>query len=61
MSMHEFSSRFAAKDETSILFNALRRVGGLDRREMLASAAQQWLDWPPVDDPTDPGAGTARA
>ena len=63
MSMHEFVSRFAAKNEKSFLFETLRRVGGLDRIAMLATAASSgWIEWPPVDAPDDPsGLGIAQA
>jgi hypothetical protein len=61
MSMSEFVSRFAAKDEKSPLFEILRRVGQLDRRALLLSALDGWAEWPPVDDPGDSGIGMARA
>lgn len=61
MSMTEFGTRFAAKNETSFLFQILRRVGELDRKAMLATAAPGWTEWPPVDDPSNPGIGIAHA
>lgn len=63
MSMSEFVSRFAAKDEKSPLFEILRRVGQLDRRALLLSAVDGWAEWPPVDDPGSGigGIGMARA
>jgi len=68
MLMHEFNRRFAAKDEMSFLFDILRRVGGLDRRALLATTGEGWAVWQnPDPDPTDPppgdgsGMGLARA
>lgn len=64
MSMSEFGTRFAAKNETSFLFQILRRVGELDRKAMLANASPGWSEWPPVNDPADPagsGIGIAHA
>jgi hypothetical protein len=64
MQMTEFGTRFAAKNETSFLFQILRRIGELDKKAMLANAAPGWSEWPPVDDPSDPtssGIGIAHA
>jgi hypothetical protein len=62
MSMSEFVSRFAAKNDKSQLFETLRRVGQLDRRALLAIASDSgWQEWPPVDDPGGSGVGMARA
>lgn len=61
MSMSEFIARFAAKDEKSLLFEALRRVGRLDRKVMLQDTVYGWVEWPPVDDPGSPGVRIAEA
>ncbi len=60
MLMNEFNRRFAAKDEISFLFEALRRVGRLDRRALLATTQDGWSVWnePPAD---GSGVGLARA
>ncbi|HEY9420744.1 MAG TPA: hypothetical protein VIW92_04970, partial [Thermoanaerobaculia bacterium] len=55
--IQEFSSRFAAEEETSPLFQAMRRLGQLDSEAILAGEATGWGEWPP-DDPDDPGGGT---
>jgi len=61
MSMSEFVSRFAAKNDKSQLFEALRRVGQLDRRALLLTSVDGWAEWPPVDDPGSSGIRMARA
>jgi len=61
MSMSEFVSRFAAKEEKSPLFDILRRVGQLDRKALLATSVDGWAEWPPIDDPGGAGIGMARA
>jgi hypothetical protein len=61
MLINDFVTRFAAKNDKSQLFEALRRVGQLDRQVLLQSAVDGWAEWPPVDDPGSPGVGMARA
>jgi hypothetical protein len=62
MSMSEFVSRFAAKDEKGFLFEVLRRVSSLDRGVMLATTtATGWIEWPPIDDPSGPSLRVAEA
>jgi hypothetical protein len=61
MLINEFVSRFAAKNDKSQLFEALRRVGQLDRQVMLQTAMDGWSEWPPIDDPGSSGIGMARA
>lgn len=53
MLIAEFSSRFAAEEETSILFQAMRRLSQLDKQMILAGEVVGWGEWPP--DPDDPG------
>jgi hypothetical protein len=60
MLIAEFSSRFAAEEETSTLFQAMRRLSQLDRQMILAGEVTGWGEWPP-DDPNDPdGPGLTR-
>jgi hypothetical protein len=61
MSMSEFISRFAAKDDKSQLFEALRRIGQLDRMALQIMDAPGWAEWPPTDDPGGSGIGMVRA
>lgn len=61
MSMSEFVSRFAAKNDKSQLFETLRRVGQLDRLSLLAVAGDGWQEWPPIDDPGSSGIGIGMA
>lgn len=60
MSINEFVSRFAAKDESSFLFEILRRVGHLDLQAVQDSASG-WVEWPPADNPGGSGVGIAHA
>lgn len=55
MLMQEFVSRFASKNESSPLFEILRRVSRLDTRALLSVDQFGWQEWPPIDDPGDPG------
>jgi hypothetical protein len=50
MSMTEFVSRFAAKDEKSFLFEILHRLGGLDLQAVQDVSPSGWMEWPPADD-----------
>jgi len=66
MLMHEFDRRFAAKDEKSILFEILRRVGRLDRGALLAATQDGWAVWQdgspdPTGPPSDNGSGMELA
>ncbi len=61
MLINEFVSRFAATNDKSQLFEALRRVGQLERQVLLQSGVDGWSQWPPVDDPGSSGVGMARA
>jgi hypothetical protein len=62
MSMSEFVSRFAAKNDKNQLFETLRRVGQLDRLALLAIAGDSgWQEWPPLDDPGSSGIGMGMA
>lgn len=60
MLINEFDYRFTDKDEKSFLFEILRRVGGLDRRALLATTQDGWAVWQnPIPDGS--GVGLARA
>lgn len=58
MLMKEFVARFVSSDENSSLFRTLRQVSRLDTRILKATSALGWMEWPPVDDPADPGDGS---
>jgi hypothetical protein len=61
MLMQEFVLRFASKDDGSSLFEILRRISRVDTQVLKATAPAGWIEWPPVDDPSSPGFGIARA
>jgi hypothetical protein len=61
MSMSEFVARFAAMEEQSQLFEALRRIGQLDCLAIQDVASPGWAEWPPADDPGSSGLGMAQA
>jgi|GEM_PF-3284521 hypothetical protein len=50
MSMTEFVSRFAAKNEKTFLFEILHRLGGLDLKAVQDASPSGWMEWPPADD-----------
>ena len=53
MLIGEFNSRFVAEEETSFLFQVMRKLSLLDTQMVLAGEVQGWGEWPP-DDPNDP-------
>jgi hypothetical protein len=61
MLMQEFVLRFASKEEGGALFEILRRISRIDARALMATSPAGWVEWPPVDDPSSPGIGIARA
>jgi len=62
MLMKEFVTRFATENESSFLFEILRRVSRLDPAALQASAsdpAPGWVEWP--NDGTVPALRAAQA
>ncbi|HKI05476.1 MAG TPA: hypothetical protein VKK31_26075 [Thermoanaerobaculia bacterium] len=55
MKIHEFYSKFVSMQEKSRLFDALRRLSGLDSGVILAAETPGWAEWPPAD---GPGSGS---
>ncbi len=46
MSIHEFHSKFAAKDDQSSWFTALRKLSEMDPQTLMAeSEAERWPSW----------------
>ena len=46
MNIQEFRSRFVAKNEGSVLFDALRRLSLMNDLKALAGDAPSWGEWP---------------
>ncbi len=61
MLMKEFVSRFSSKDESSFLFEILRRVAALDPCAVTSTEPSVWSEWPAMGDPSSPGLGAVRA
>ncbi|HSG40057.1 MAG TPA: hypothetical protein VLE27_10505 [Thermoanaerobaculia bacterium] len=56
MLIEEFNSRFVAEEETSFLFQVMRKLSLLDTQMVLAGEVVGWGEWPPdSDDPDGPG------
>ena len=62
MAIREFYFRFASSDESSVLFEILRRLSRLEELTSLAVVQDMsgWPTWPPDSSP-DPGAGSGPA
>jgi hypothetical protein len=61
MFMKEFVSRFSSRDESSFLFEVLRRIATLDPCALTGTEPSVWSEWPAAGDPGGPGIGAVRA
>lgn len=59
MRIPEFYSRFACRNDRSVLFEALRRLSRLNDLKFLDQDALAWREWPPMDDPSGSMYATA--
>lgn len=62
MMIREFSAKLSSADESSFLFEVLRKLSRLDEIASMSLEDMAWVGWPPDPDPGTPsGPSLARA